>query len=160
MGELSEFPLRWRVFLKAYRWRRVDPVPWAPPQKPLAECRLALVSSAGFVRPDQAPFDESVRGGDTSFRKIPSGTDPSDLVETHRSEVFDHSGLAGDPNVAFPLDRARELVEEGRVGSLARDHLSFMGSITAPGRLVRETAPEAAGWLVTDAVDLALLVPV
>lgn len=160
MGELSEFSLRWRVFLKAYRWRRIDPVPWAPPGKPLAECRLALVSSAGFVRPGQPPFDDSVRGGDTSFRKIPSGTDPSDLRESHRSDAFDHTGLAHDPNVAFPLDRARELVEAGRVGSLARDHLSFMGSITAPGRLVRDTAPEAASWLVADAVDLALLVPV
>jgi hypothetical protein len=35
-----------------------------------------------------------------------------------------------------------------------------MGSITAPGRLIRDTAPEAAEWLVEDEVDVALLVPV
>ncbi len=35
-----------------------------------------------------------------------------------------------------------------------------MGSITAPGRLMRETAPEAARWLVDDGVDVAILVPV
>ncbi len=64
MGELSEFSLLVRAFLRAYRWRRIDPVPWAPLEKPLAECRLALVSSAGFVLRDQQPFDESVRGGD------------------------------------------------------------------------------------------------
>jgi len=160
MGELSEFSFTVRTFLRAYRWRRVDPVPWAPLEKPLAQCRLALVSSAGFVLPDQQPFDESVRGGDVTFRGIPNDADVSDLADTHRSESFDHTGLCRDPNVAFPLDRVRELAESGRVGSLAHTHLSFMGSITEPGRLVRDTAPEAASSLVDDSVDVALLVPV
>ena len=160
MGELSEFSLSVRTFLRAYRWRRIDPVPWAPLGKPLSECRLALVSSAGFVLRDQRPFDDSVRGGDVTFRRIPSDAAVFDLVDTHRSESFDHTGLGRDPNLAFPLDRARELVESARVGSLARTHLSFMGSITAPGRLVRDTAPEMATLLVRDAVDVALLVPV
>jgi hypothetical protein len=35
-----------------------------------------------------------------------------------------------------------------------------MGSITAPARLVRESAPAAAQVLVADRVDVALLVPV
>lgn len=160
MGDLNEFSFSVRAFLRAYRWRRIDPVPWAPLDKPLAECRLALVSSAGFVLRDQPHFDESIRGGDVSFRNISNDVDVSDLVDTHRSESFDHSGLSRDPNVAFPLDRFRELVESGRVGSLAHTHLSFMGSITAPGRLVRHTAPEAARSLVHDSVDVALLVPV
>ncbi len=160
MGELSEFSLLVRTYLRVYRWRRIDPVPWAPLEKPLAECRLALVSSAGFVLRDQQPFDESVRGGDVTFRRIPNDVDVSDLVDTHRSESFDHTGLCRDPNVAFPLDRVRELAESGRVGSLARTHRSFMGSITAPGRLVRDTAPEEASSLVRDSVDVALLVPV
>jgi len=160
MGELGEFPLSVRAFLKAYRWRRIDPVPWSPLEKPLAECRLALVSSAGFVLRDQPPFDDSVRGGDVTFRRVPNDSEVSDLVDTHRSESFDHTGLSRDPNVAFPLDRVRDLAESGRVGSLARSHLSFMGSITAPARLVRDTAPEMARALVGDSVDVALLVPV
>jgi len=82
------------------------------------------------------------------------------LVDTHRSESFDHEGMHRDPNLAFPLDRLRELAEHGRIGSVNRRHLSFMGSITAPGRLVRDTAPEAARRLVADGVDAALLVPV
>jgi hypothetical protein len=35
-----------------------------------------------------------------------------------------------------------------------------MGSITATGRLVKETAPEIAARFVEDQVDVALLVPV
>ncbi len=160
MGDLSEFSLPTRSFLKLYRWRRIDPVPWAPQAKPLKECRLALVSSAGFVLPEQQPFKESIRGGDPSFRQIPNEIDVSTLIDTHRSETFDHTGMIRDPNLAFPIDRVRELAEEGRIGSVNRRHLSFMGSLTAPGRLMRHTAPEAARWLVDDRVDVALLVPV
>lgn len=160
MGDVSEFSLKTRLFLKAYPWRRIDPVPWAPPGKPLSECRLALLSSAGFVLPDQEPFDESMRGGDPSFREIPGDVDVSTLIDTHRSETFDHTGMARDPNLAFPIDRVRELAEGGRVGSVNRRHLSFMGSITAPGRLTKRTAPEAVRWLVEDGVEAALLIPV
>jgi D-proline reductase (dithiol) PrdB len=160
MGDLTEFSLPVRLFLKAYRWRQIVPLPWAPLRQPLAAARLALVSSAGFVTPDQAPFDRSVRGGDCSFREIPSDVRGATLVDTHRSESFDHSGMLQDSNLAIPVDRVRELVERGRVGSLARHHLSFMGSITAPTRLIQETAPAGARKLVDDAVDVALLVPV
>ena len=81
-------------------------------------------------------------------------------MSSQRSELFDHEGMLADPNLAFPLQRLRELVSRGRLGSLASGHLSFMGSITAPGRLVQQSAPAAADLLVEDQVDLALLVPV
>ncbi len=160
MGHASEFSLSTRLLLRGYRWRRVDPVPWTPLDKPLSACRLALVSSAGFVLPWQEPFDDGQRGGDVSFREIPADAAVSDLHETHRSDAFDHTGLGRDPNLAFPLERARELVAMGRIAGLTAHHLSFMGSITAPGRLVRDTAPQAAQRLVADGADIALLVPV
>lgn len=160
MGQLNEFPLAVRVFLKAYRWRKIDPVPWTPLTKPLGQCRLALVSSAGFVLPGQAPFDQSVRGGDYSFREIPSDTAVRQLTESQRSESFDHAGIRRDPNLALPIDRLRELAGRGRIGSVNRRHLSFMGSITAPGRLVQQTTPAAARLLLEDGVDATLLVPV
>jgi len=160
LGDLSEFPLKYKLFLKAYRWRRIDPVPWVPLKKPLKDSRAAIISSAGLVGPDQEPFDDSIRGGDFSFREIPADTDVFTLTDTHRSDLYDHSGLQQDPNLAFPLDRLRELVKSGRISSLNRRHLSFMGSITAPGRLIKKTAPAAVGKLVEDGVDIALLVPV
>ena len=160
MGHLGEFSVSLQAFLKDYRWRRINPVPWAPLRKPLAECWLALVSSAGFVAPGQQPFDGSIRGGDVSFREIPGDSKLADLVDTHSSKSFDHTGMRQDPNLAIPLDRIRELVESGRIGSLADNHLSFMGSITQPGELIRDSAPKAAEILTRDSVDVALLVPV
>ncbi len=160
MGDLGEFSLPVRLFLRSYRWRRIDPVPWTPLPRPLAACRVALVASAGFVLPDQEPFDAARPGGDPSFRDIPADVRPTQLLDSHRSQSFDHTGMRRDPNLAFPVDRIRELARAGRIGEVNRRHLSFMGSLTAVGRLVRETAPEAARRLVADGVDVALLVPV
>ncbi|MEA2162275.1 MAG: D-proline reductase (dithiol) PrdB [Thermoanaerobaculia bacterium] len=160
MGDTSEFSFAIRTFLKLYRWRRIDPIPWAPLRKPLADAKVALVTTAGLVMPGQQPFDDDVKGGDVSFRVIPGDANVASLIDTHRSEAFDHSGIRSDPNLAFPLDRLHELARDGRIGSVSERHLSFMGSITAPGRLVHETAPAAAQLLVEDGVDVALLVPV
>jgi D-proline reductase (dithiol) PrdB len=160
MGDVSEFSFAVRAFLKTYRWRRIDPIPWTPLRKPLAEANVAIVTTAGLVMPDQEPFDDEVKGGDSSFRVIPSDANVADLIDTHRSKTFDHSGIRADPNLAFPLDRLHELAHDKRIGNVNRRHLSFMGSISAPGRLIRDAAPAAAELLVKDGVDVALLVPV
>lgn len=160
MGDYSEFSLSVRLFLRAYRWRRIDPVPCAPMRKPLAEARIAVVTSAALRLPSQPPFDDAIRGGDCSLREIPGDADVSSLLESHRSETFDHRGLYDDPNLGLPLDRLRELAAAGGIGSVAGRHFSVMGSITAPGRLVRDTAPAIARGLAAEGVDAVLLVPV
>ncbi|MBI2222193.1 MAG: hypothetical protein HYU53_13425 [Acidobacteria bacterium] len=160
MGTFDELPVWLRTTLKVYPWRRVHPVPCSPLRKPLARCRVALVTTAGLVPAGQTPFDERIKGGDCSYRIISADTDVRSLGEFHRSQSFDHAGIVQDRNVAFPLDRLRELARAGEIGEVATRHLSFMGSITAPGRLVEHTAPDAARILVADGVDIALLVPV
>ncbi len=160
MGDLSEFSLKYRLFLRTYRWRRIDPVPWTPLKKPLKDCRLILVSSAGMVTADQEPFDDSIRGGDPGIREIPFDVDVATLRETHRSDAFDHTGIRQDPNLAFPADRLREMAADGLIGSLNHRYLSMMGSITAPGRLIKKTIPAVVPKLVQNMVDIALLIPV
>jgi D-proline reductase (dithiol) PrdB len=160
MAMIDELPLLLRATLKVYPWRRIDPVPCALLRKRVTESRVALVTTAGLVAPGEPPFDERVKGGDFSYRVIAADAEVQALGEFHRSESFDHAGILQDRNVAFPLDRLRELARAGQVGEVAPRHLSFMGSITAPGRLVKRTAPQAARLLVEDEVDIALLVPV
>lgn len=160
MGDLAEFSLPVRLFLKSYRWRVIDPLPWTTPRLPVERSRVALVSSGGFTAPGQPPFDPSVKGGDWSFRLIDSVTETGALLTSHRSESFDRSGIEADPNLAIPLDRLREMERGGEIGSLAPRAVSFMGSITAPKRLMLESAPAIAEALLHDGVDLALLVPV
>jgi D-proline reductase (dithiol) PrdB len=160
MPRIDDLPLWLRAVLLAYPWRRIDPVPVAPLRKPLSECRVALVTTAGLVPRGAPAFDAQVRGGDVSYRVIGADADLTTLEEHHRSSSFDHSGIAKDRNLALPLDRLHELAEERVIGEVAPRQISFMGSITAPGRLVRDTAPNAATVLQEDAVDVALLVPV
>jgi len=160
LGDLSEFPLTYRLYLKTYRWRRIDPVPWTPLNKPLNECRLAMVSSAAMVAKDQDPFDNFVRIGDTGIREISWDVDVASLRETHRSKAFDHTGVRQDPNLAFPVDRLRELADTGFVGSLNHRYISIMGSITAPAQVIQNTIPQVVPKLVEDQVDIALLIPV
>ena len=160
MAETRNLSVTLRVFLKTYRWRKIDPVPMTRLAKPLSECRVALVSSAGFVVPGDAPFSDSVRGGDYSYRVIPADTDVQALEEYHRSDSFSHEGVDEDRNMGLPLDRLHELAAAGVISSVAPRHVSLMGSITAPGRLVERTLPEVGVLLISDKVDVALMVPV
>lgn len=159
MATLDELPLGLRLFLRTYPWRRIRPTPWATPSRPVSESRVALVSSAGFVLPGQDPFDHSVKGGDYTLRTIPADADPRSLINTHRSESFDPSGIEADPNLAFPLERMQELARSGVIGEVSPRAFSVMGSITAPGRFVQQTAPRIAEAVVEDGAGAVLLVP-
>jgi D-proline reductase (dithiol) PrdB len=160
VARISDLPLSLRLFLRAYRWRRIDPVPSAPLNKPLREAKVAIVSTAGLVLPGQERFDMEVKGGDWSWREVPFDADATTFIDAHRSDSYDHGGVHADANLAFPLDRLRELAEEGVVGEVNHRHFSFMGSITAPGRLMADSAPRVAAALEEDAVDAVLLVPI
>ena len=160
MAKLSDLKLSYQVFMQAYRYHKVDWRPGARLSKPLGEARIAVVTSAAFFRPDQSPFDVSMRGGDCSYRILLLDTDLNSLRIAHRSDAFDIHGITSDKNLALPLDRLKELADEGIIGSVAPRHFSFMGSITAPGRLIDTTAPEVARMLREDAVDAVLLTPV
>jgi D-proline reductase (dithiol) PrdB len=160
MAKISDLKLAYQVFMKAYPYRKVDWRPGARVKKPLSEARVAVVTTAAFFRPDQPPFDTSIRGGDCSYRMIPIDTDLSTLQIAHRSDAFDIRGITTDKNLALPLDRLKSMAEEGAIGSVAPRHFSFMGSIAAPGRLIANTAPEVAQMLLEDEVDAVLLTPV
>lgn len=132
--------------------------PVTPLRVPLSRARLAIVTTAGLhVRGDK-PFEHPA-SGDTSFRVIPSSTPAVDILQSHTSIGFDHSGFYQDVNVSFPIDRLRELAERGAVGSIATDHYSFMGALRDPRRIATDTGPEVARRLKTDGVDAVLLTP-
>jgi len=158
--KISELSISLRKFARTFRWRKLDRGPGARLRSPIDESRVALVSSAGLVVPGDDPFDQKTRGGDYSHRVIPADVELQSLEEHHRSDSFDHSGIGTDSNLALPLDRLRELAAVGEIGEVAPRHVSLMGSITAPSRLVKRTIPLIVDLLVADRVDIALMVPV
>jgi D-proline reductase (dithiol) PrdB len=139
-------------------------IPWAPVRKPLAESKLALLSTAGISMRGDAPFDmESERQkptwGDPSWRKLRSDASSATIEANHLH--IDTGYIERDLNVALPLDRARELVTEGVVGALADSHYSTMGyQGNDSSTLENQSAPEIAEAMRSEEVDLALLAPV
>jgi D-proline reductase (dithiol) PrdB len=98
--------------------------------KPLSELRVALGTSGGVYVKTQPPFDMISHAGDDSVRWIPGHADSRDLRFAH--DHYDHTDADQDPNCMFPLDRLRELAAEKVIGSVAAEHVSFMGFVPEP----------------------------
>jgi D-proline reductase (dithiol) PrdB len=139
-------------------------IPWAEVRKPVAESKLALLSTAGLSMQGDPPFDMEMERqrptqGDPSWRKLRSDA-TSATVEANHLHI-DTGYIERDLNVALPLDRLRELAAEGVVGAVADSHYSIMGyQGNDSSRLEKQSAPEIAAAMRSEEVDLALLAPV
>ena len=133
-----------------------DTSPWVPWRKDLSQSKVTLVSSAGL----HLRGDRLFSSGDPTYRAIPSDSNPGDVIDSHTSIGWDRTGLYRDLNLAFPMDRMRELVDRKVIGSLAQDYYSFMGAQRDPRKIIQETGPQAAEAMHAQGVDLVFLVPV
>ena len=139
-----------------YRWALETEVPpFVAPTKPLAESRVALIGSGGVYNVGQVAFHHK---DDTSHRRIPADADVADLRTSHFA--YDMTSARVDPNVVFPLDPLRRLVDEGVIGELAPQALAFMGGIYSQRRLREELIPALVADLEAMEPDVILLVPV
>lgn len=134
-------------------------VPWTRLGKPLAECKIALLTTGGVHLKTDRPFDMSDKNGDPSFRKIPSSAAPKDLQITH--DYYDHQDADQDINLIFPIDILKEMQRDGIIGESSDFFYAFMGHIEGPhlDTLIEKTAPDVARQLSHQNVDVALLVP-
>jgi D-proline reductase (dithiol) PrdB len=160
MPRLSEIDPESAEFIQNFKCFAVTDTPWTPLPRALGLCTVALITSSGLRRQSDAPFDLSNPGGDPSFRVIPADVRPAELTLSIVSANWDRTGFARDLNVVFPLDRLRELAEEGRIGGLADENYAFMGSIFKFDPVVEESAPEVGRRLKAAGADVALLAPV
>jgi len=124
---------------------------------PLAQRRVALVTSAGLHRRGDRPFGHGEARND--YRVIPGDVDPADVVMSQLSVNYDRTGFQQDLNVVFPLQRLHELAAEGVIGSVADFHYAFMGA-SSPVTRMESKAREVARMLERDRVDAVLLTPV
>ncbi len=153
MAHIDRMPEVERNHLLSLPCPSYETSPWVD-GPPLAERRLALISTAGLHRRGDRPFGV----GAADYRIIPKDIPARDLLMSHISSNFDRTGFQQDWNVVFPLDRLRELADQKIVGSLAEYHYSFMGA-TDPDQM-KETARSLARILKNDGVDAVLLAPV
>ena len=137
-----------------YRWVvNTDTPPWTPLRKPIAECKVALISSGGMLYRDQPRFHRE----DVTWREIPKNAAQADLDVWHFGYRTDDA--RADHNCVFPLARMRELETEGVIGELADPAYSFMGGIYSARKVRDELAPRLADELTKAHVDAFYLVP-
>ena len=148
-----------RRMLEFFPCMESDDVPWTPLSRDLSASTAAIVTTGGLHLRDDKPFNRDHPGGESTYRIIPSDADPADIVQSHFSIGFDRTAIYKDINVTFPIDRMRELVEQGRLGRLAPNHYSFMGALRDCTVVAEETGPEVARRLIEEGVNLVLLTP-
>lgn len=122
----------------------------------LSKRRVAIVTTSGIHRRGDNSFGEGANAVD--YRVIPGSIKHDELVMSHLSVNFDRSGFHQDVNVVFPIDRLKEFVADGTIGSAADYHYSFMGA--APPKSLEPRARQLAVLLKQDNVDSVLLTPV
>lgn len=159
LGQLyTHVPLLARWWGKRFTAIQSAEIPFVPLRKPLTQCRLALITTGGVHLVNQTPYDMRDPRGDPSYRAIPADTPPEQLMITH--DYYDHRDADDDLNILLPLERGRELAQQGHIAALATCY-SFMGHIEPPHvhTLLTRTAPQVAGKLKQEQVDAVLLTP-
>ena len=151
LGHLS-LALRGRL---QERRRRSDPVVWSPLSKPLSDCTLALLCSNAYLSGAEHRLGPGEH--ECCFRTI-SAKAHEDQPPADPDGGVDFARLEAERLMSV-LDRARGLVESGRLGRLSARHLSLSGAVVAPSFLVEETRNSAVRRLADDHVDVVLLVP-
>ena len=140
-----------------YRWTVNDHAPLAPLRKPLARCRVSMLTSGGVSHCSAPPWNASARN-DLRLDEIAPDARSSDFQVN--DDYYDHRDADRDLNCVFPIDRLRELAAEGVIGEVApRLWSGFMGRIYNRTKVLQESAPAFVAKLKEDGVDVLLAVP-
>lgn len=129
MARLTEMVATQREHVESLSCLEFPNAAFVPP-RPLKECRVALISSAGLMQRDE----DNVHGSSADYRVIEHKRPDRDLLINHISVNFDRTAFAEDVNSVFPRARLAELAESGTIEKAATQHYAFMGA-TAPEKM-------------------------
>ncbi len=127
-------------------------IPYTPRNLALKDTVFALITTAGVQLRDQEPFDVE---GDNSWRLIPGDVKADQLMVIH--EHYDHRDADEDINVVFPIDRLRELANEGIIKGVSDKNIGFMGYTQKIRDLYERAAPEMAKIILRSKADGVVL---
>lgn len=136
-------------FEKPYQWAKSDDVPFTRLSKPVAESRLALITTASLRERHE-----------TDARAVTSGLVDQCPERLYANDLFwDRKAThLEDLNSYFPIDRLKTLVDQGRIGDLA-PRFHCVPTEYSQRRTLEIDAPEILKRCREDGADLALLVP-
>tara|TARA_Y100000766_G_scaffold256157_1_gene242714 strand:+ start:490 stop:1032 length:543 start_codon:yes stop_codon:yes gene_type:complete len=144
---------------KPYRWAQYRDVPFTPLKKPLAESRVALVTTAAPYQPDKgdqgpgAPYNSAAK-----FYTVYTDSTASnpDLRVSHIGIDRKHT-TAEDMRTWFPLRQLKRLAEEGVIAGITD---RFYGAPTnrSQKRTIEVDCPEICDRIREDGGDVAVIV--
>jgi len=142
-----------------YKWAHYADTPFTPLEKPLAEARIALVTTAAPYQPDQgdqgpgAPYNAGAK-----FYNVYSdrADGAPDLRISHLGYDRKYS-TADDINSYFPLAQLKTLASEGRIKDVAP---RFHGAPTnrSQAATIDKDCPDILDRIREDGADAAIIV--
>lgn len=144
---------------KPYRWAQYRDAPFTPLKKPLAESRVALVTTAAPYQPDKG--DQGPGAAYNSAAKF--YTVYTDSTESDPDLRVSHIGIdrkhttAEDMRTWFPLRQLKRLADEGVIGGITE---RFYGAPTnrSQKRTLEVDCPEIHDRIREDGGDVAVIV--
>lgn len=143
-----------------YVWARFDDVPFVRLEKPLSECRVAIVTTAAPYQPDKgdqgpgAPYNAAAK----FYQVYAAPTDPDpDLRIAHVAIDRAHT-KADDQNSYFPLAALRRAVGRGRAGGIT-PHVFGLPTNRSQRTTIGTDCPDLVARCRADGADAAILVP-
>ncbi len=143
-----------------YRWAHFDDVPFQPLPRALAECTVALVTTAAPYRPDKGPQGPGASyNAAAKFHRVYSADTATDHDVRIAHVAIDrvHTTME-DSGTWFPLPALREAARSGRIGALAQ-RFHGMPTNRSQRHTVEADCPELLARCREDGVDAAVLVP-
>src|SRR5690606_13108205 len=150
-------------FTKAYQkftmnhMKENKSLPEAFLQKPVSQCKVALVSTAGVHLKSDEPFDVDNPAGDPSFRLIPKDVTEQELTVTHI--YIDTKFAKTDPSIVFPLQQLKKAAADGKIGVASNVNIGLNGGILDTAIAEKDFIPKVVELFNNEGIDAALLVP-
>ncbi len=132
-----------------YQWAQHDETPWQSPNKSLAECRVAIVTTAvpdgSIKKPIRTASSWDIHQAPDRFRTDELSWDK----ETTHTD---------DRGSYFPLEALSALAEAGVIGALA-PRFHFVPTEYSQRNTINHDAPKVVQACIDDEVDIAILIP-
>lgn len=142
------------TWVAEYAFEQTEPTPWTPLRRPLSECRISLVTTAGLRLNRQLQFAADRRTGSAEYRELSVYLSPSDLAFDFTN--YDPSAAIQDINSLVPLDRLREFTDEGRMAGITETFYSFFG-LCSDTVLLRKNVRTVAARIKEQGSDVVLV---
>ena len=140
-------------YSQPYSWACHDDAPFTPLKKPLSECRVGLVTTAGKM---DAEAERRGRRMTRDLYAMAANPAPTrmftadlawDKVATHTNDVESF----------LPLNRLAEHATGGRIRSVSPRFYGGYPTEYSQGKISSHDAPKILGWCREDGVDAMLL---